>query len=168
MSDAKRDAEAAAQAVMPFGRAPAPGEVVVAEVGFGRFAQVVYDGKHRLTADEPVEEGGLDTGPSPYRLLLAALGACTSMTLRMYAERKKWPLRHVAVRLRHGKSYGQDCAAAADSKPVKIDRIEREIELSGALSDEQRQRLVEIANKCPVHQTLERRNEIVTALRPAG
>ena len=156
----------ATKAVAPFAAAPAPGEVVVAEIGFGRFAQVIYDGKHRLSADEPAEEGGLDTGPSPYRLLLGALGACTSMTLRMYAERKKWPVQRIAVRLRHGKSYGRDCGAAADGKPVKIDRIEREIELSGELSDEQRRRLLEIANKCPVHQTLERRNEIVTALRP--
>lgn len=150
----------------PFGQAPAPGEVVVAEVGVGRYAQMIFDGKHRLTADEPVEAGGLDTGPSPYGLLLAALGACTSMTLRMYADRKKWPVRRIAVRLRHGKTYGRDCAAAAEAKPVKIDRIEREIELSGELSEEQRQRLLEIANKCPVHQTLERHNEIVTALRP--
>lgn len=162
MSDAKEIG------TMPFGQAPAPGEVVVAEVGFGRYAQVVYDGKHRLAADEPQEAGGLDTGPSPYGLLLAALGACTSMTVRMYAERKKWPVRRIAVRLRHGKTYGRDCASAADDKPVKIDRIEREIELSGDLSDEQRQRLLEIANKCPVHQTLERRNEIVTALRATG
>ena len=154
--------------VMPFGRAPAPGEVVVAEVGFGRYAQVVYDGKHRLTADEPAEVGGLDTGPSPYGLLLAALGACTSMTLRMYAERKKWPVQRIAVRLRHGKAYGSDCASASEGKPVKIDRIEREIELTGELTDEQRQRMLEIANKCTVHQTLERRNEIVTALRPPG
>jgi putative redox protein len=152
---------------MPFGRAPEPGEVVVAEVGVGRYAQVIYDGKHRLTADEPEEAGGLDTGPSPYGLLLAALGACTSMTLRMYAARKQWPVRRIAVRLRHGKSYGKDCAAAAGDMLVKIDRIEREIELGGELSEEQRQRLLEIANKCPVHQTLERRNEIVTALRPA-
>jgi len=150
----------------PFAKAPAPGEVVVAEVDFGRYAQVVYDGKHRLTADEPEEEGGLDTGPSPYRLLLAALGACTSITLRMYADRKKWPLRHVAVRLRHSKRHATD-SAAADTKPAKIDHIEREIELTGELSDEQRQRLLEIANKCPVHQTLERANEVVTSLRPA-
>jgi putative redox protein len=150
-----------------FGRAPAPGEVVVAEVGFGRYAQVVYDGKHRLTADEPEESGGLDTGPSPYRLLLSALGACTSITLRMYAERKKWPLSHVAVRLRHTKSHAKD-SAGTEKAPAKIDHIEREIELSGDLSDEQRQRLLEIANKCPVHQTLERANEVVTSLRPAG
>jgi putative redox protein len=157
-----RSAEAAA-----FARAPAPGEVVVAEVGFGRYAQVVYDGKHRLTADEPIESGGLDTGPNPYGLLLAALGACTSITLRMYADRKKWPLRQVAVRLRHSKSYDKDCEGC-DEKPAKIDHIEREIELTGELSDEQRQRLLEIANKCPVHQTLERKNEVVTTLRPAA
>jgi putative redox protein len=163
MSEAKQDREE--QALAPFGRAPSSGEVVVAEVGFGRYAQVIYDGRHRLTADEPVEAGGLDTGPSPYRLLLGALGACTSMTLRMYATRKNWPLERIAVRLRHGKTYGQDCAAAVDSKPVKIDRIEREIELTGSLTEEQRRRLLEIADKCPVHQTLERRNEIVTALR---
>jgi putative redox protein len=166
MSEAKRDAGAAGSVVMPFGQAPAPGEVVVAEVGFGRFAQVVYDGKHRLTADEPVEEGGLDTGPNPYGLLMAALGACTSMTLRMYAERKKWPLKQVAVRLRHAKIHAADCAEC-ESKEGKIDRIEREIELSGDLSDEQRRRLLEIANKCPVHETLRRQNQIVTALRGA-
>lgn len=148
----------------PFAKAPAPGEVVVAEVDFGRYAQVIYDGKHRLTADEPEEEGGLDTGPSPYRLLLAALGACTSITLRMYAERKKWPLRHVAVRLRHSKSHVKD-SASAEVKAAKIDHIEREIELTGDLSDAQRQRLLEIANKCPVHLTLERANEVVTNLR---
>lgn len=161
-----RPAKSESPATGGFAVAPAPGEVVVAEVGFGRYAQVVYDGKHRLTADEPMEAGGLDTGPSPYRLLLAALGACTSITVRMYAERKKWPLRHVAVRLRHGKSHAKD-SAAADRKPAKIDHIEREIELAGDLSDDQRQRLLEIANKCPVHQTLERANEVVTTLRPA-
>src|SRR5690606_15735794 len=117
MNDGQAKDEAAGA---PFTKAPAPGEVVVAEVGFGRYAQVVYDGKHRLTADEPEEEGGLDTGPSPYRLLLAALGSCTSITLRMYAERKKWPLRHVAVRLRHSKSHARD-SAGAEKKGAKID-----------------------------------------------
>ena len=166
MSEAKPDTVSPAAGVMPFARAPAPGEVVVAEVGFGRYAQVIYDGKHRLTADEPDEAGGLDTGPNPYGLLMAALGACTSMTLRMYAERKKWPLARVTVRLRHGKVYAADCAEC-ETKEGKIDRIEREIELSGELSAEQRQRLLEIADKCPVHRTLERKNEIVTALRAA-
>jgi len=150
-----------------FGQAPAPGEVVVAEAGFGRYGQIVYDGKHRLTADEPEDAGGLDSGPNPYGLLMAALGACTSMTLRMYAARKAWPLKQVTVRLRHGRIHAQDCADC-ENKQGKIDRIEREIELSGELSAEQRLRLLEIANKCPVHQTLERRNEIVTALRPPG
>ncbi|MCW5774401.1 MAG: OsmC family protein [Rhodospirillaceae bacterium] len=150
----------------PFDRAPADGEVVVSEIGFGRYAQLVYDGKHRLAADEPGEAGGLDTGPSPYRLLLAALGSCTSITLRMYATRKQWPLGQITVRLRHNKVYAKD-SAASETKPAKIDHIEREIELGGDLTDEQRQRLLEIADRCPVHQTLERRNEIVTALRPA-
>ena len=148
----------------PFGQAPAAGEVVVAEAGFGRFAQVVYDGKHRVTADEPVAAGGLDTGPDPYGLLMAALGACTSMTLRLYAARKSWPLKQVTVRLRHAKIHAVDCAEC-ETKEGKVDRIEREIELSGELSAEQRQRLLEIADKCPVHQTLERRNEIATSLR---
>lgn len=165
MGDTRRE-KGGTPAAAPFVAAPAAGEVVVAEVGFGRYAQVVYDGKHRLTADEPEEAGGLDTGPSPYRLLLAALGACTSITLRMYAERKKWPLRHVAVRLRHGGSHAKD-SAGCEEKPGKIDRIEREIELTGDLSEEQRSRLLEIAGKCPVHQTLERANEVVTTLRPA-
>ena len=98
---------------------------------------------------------------------MAALGACTSMTLRMYAARKNWALKQVTVRLRHGKIHAADCADC-ETKVGKIDRIDREIELSGELSDEQRQRLLEIANKCPVHQTLERRNEIVTALRPGN
>lgn len=159
MSEADSGEDAA-----PLGWARAPGEVIVAEVGFGRYAQVVYDGKHRLTADEPAAAGGLDTGPDPYGLLLAALGACTSITLRMYADRKRWPLRHVAVRLRRSKVHAADCAGC-EEKAGKIDRIEREIELGGELSDEQRRRLAEIADKCPVHQTLTRRNEVVTTLR---
>jgi putative redox protein len=159
MSDANLAAGAAS-----LGRAPGPGEVVVAEVGFGRYAQVVYDGKHRLTADEPAEAGGLDTGPDPYGLLMAALGACTSITLRMYADRKGWPLRHVAVRLRRSKVHAVD-SAGCETKTGKIDRIEREIELGGDLSEEQRRRLLEIADKCPVHETLTRRNEVVTSLR---
>ena len=163
MSDAQ-SSDTAPSGAQPFGRAPGPGEVVVAEVGFGRYAQVVYDGKHRLTADEAVEAGGLDTGPDPYGLLMAALGACTSITIRMYAARKNWPLRHVAVRLRHGKIHASDCAEC-DVKEGKVDRIEREIELKGDISDEQRQRLLAIANKCPVHETLTRRNEVVTTLR---
>jgi putative redox protein len=148
MNDARMTGEDA-----PFGKAPAPGEVVVAEVGFGRYAQVVYDGKHRLTADEPEEEGGLDTGPSPYRLLLAALGACTSITLRMYAERKKWPLEGVDVSLAY-RERGKDRAV-----------IDRSLQLRGPLDAEQRERLLQVANACPVHRILTGTTEVATALR---
>ncbi|MDJ0950130.1 MAG: alpha/beta fold hydrolase [Alphaproteobacteria bacterium] len=150
------------------GAAPAveEGSWIVYETGAGRYAQRITNGHHVLTADEPPSVGGGDTGPTPYGLLTAALGACTSMTLRMYANRKKWPLDRVAVRLKHDKIHAEDCAEC-ETKQGKVDRIEREIEISGDLDAEQRQRLLEIADKCPVHQTLERRNEIVTRLREA-
>lgn len=133
--------------------AGAQGVVTVAETGAGRFAQAVSVGKHRLRADEPASAGGTDTGPSPYDFLLAGLGACTAMTIRMYANLKQLPLDKVAVRLRHEKVHAQDCAEC-ETREGKIDRIEREIELHGALDDAQRGRLLEIANKCPVHRTL--------------
>jgi putative redox protein len=116
-------------------------------------AQEIETGRHRLVADEPVEAGGTDTGPSPYELLLAALGACTSMTLSMYARRKQWPLEQVTVRLRHDKIHAQDCAEC-ETKEGRLDRIEREISLAGPLDAEQRERLLAIANRCPVHRTL--------------
>ncbi len=158
-----------APAATATGRAPRaePGELIVYEAGTGRYAQIVDDGVHRLRADEPADVGGTNTGPTPYGLLSAALGACTSMTLRMYAERKKLPLEWIAVRLRHSKIHAQDCAEC-EVKEGKVDRIERDIELWGDLTDEQRQRLLEIADRCPVHQTLERHNQIVTKLRPAA
>lgn len=139
------------------------GEVVVGETGENPFAQAIAAGPHRLRADEPPRFGGGDTGPTPYGLLLAALGACTSMTLRMYANRKKLPLERVVVRLRHDKIHAEDCTEC-ETKVGKIDRIERTIELTGDLDDATRQRLLEIADKCPVHRTLERENLIVTAL----
>jgi putative redox protein len=105
------------------------------------------------SADEPVEAGGEGTGPDPYALLLSALGACTSMTLLMYARRKQWPLETVRVALRHDKIHAEDCAEC-ETRTGMVDRIEREIALAGALSLEQRQRLLEIANRCPVHRTL--------------
>ena len=127
--------------------------VRVAEAGEGRFAQLVQAGRHRLRADEPVAVGGDDSGLSPYDLLLAALGACTSMTVRMYADQKSWPLRRVGVELKHDKVHAADCAEC-ETREGRIDRIERVLTLEGQLDDAQRQRLLEIANKCPVHRTL--------------
>jgi putative redox protein len=127
--------------------------VVVEETGEGRFRQSVLAGPHRLVSDEPESMGGDDTGPTPYGLLLAALGACTSMTLRMYAERKGLPLERVRVRLRHEKIHASDCEQC-ETETGKLDRIDREIELTGDLDPAVRQRLVEIADRCPVHRTL--------------
>ena len=131
---------------------PAEGLVVVTESGTGGYAQQITVGPHRLTADEP-RPVGTDTGPSPYDLVLAGLGACTSMTVRMYAERKKWPLEKVTVTLRHNRVHATDCA---DCETVVglIDHIERLLQFDGDLDEEQRQRLGEIADKCPVHRTL--------------
>ena len=136
----------------------AAGTVLVEESGEGTFAQSVSVGRHRLHADEPLAYGGNDSGPGPYDYLLAALGACTSMTIRMYAERKGIALRRIAVRLRHDRVHAQDCADC-QTKEGKIDRIDREIDLVGDLDEATRSRLLEIADKCPVHRTL--RGEIL-------
>ena len=138
------------------------GEVVVSGSAEG-FTQEIVARKHRLLADEPLELGGTDQGPNPYDLLLASLGACTSMTLRLYANHKKLPLEGVHVRLRHAKIHAVDCAHC-EEKSGKIDRIEREIEVLGPLTEEQRLRLLEIADKCPVHRTLESEIDIVSRL----
>jgi putative redox protein len=130
-----------------------PGVVTVRETRQGRLQQEITAGAHRLLADEPVNAGGGDSGPNPYDFLLAALGACTAMTLRLYAERKALPLDRVTVKLRHAKIHAADCEAC-ETKEGKIDRIERGITLEGALDAEQRARLLEIADKCPVHRTL--------------
>lgn len=135
-------------------QAPSPDGVVrVTEAGFGRFTQSITIGGHRLRADEPVSLGGNNAGPSPYDLLLAALGACTSMTLRMYANQKEWPLERVAVELTHAKVYAKDCGEC-ETKDGKIDHIDRRVRIEGPLDDQQRARLMEIADKCPVHRTL--------------
>ena len=125
------------------------------------FAQEIVVGPHRLTADEPIEVGGTDTGPSPYDLLLAALGSCTSMTVAWYARTKKWPLESVTVTLRHSKIHAADCRDC-ETKEGKIDRIEREIHLVGTLDPEQKKKLLEIADKCPVHRTLRSEIDIQT------
>jgi putative redox protein len=129
------------------------GTVIVRETRRGVFEQEVIAGRHHLTADEPVNVGGLDSGPGPYELLLAALGACTSMTLRLYADRKKLPLTRTEVRIRHSRIYATDCAEC-ETKEGMLDRIERIITLEGELDAEARKRLMEVADKCPVHRTL--------------
>ena len=127
--------------------------VLVRENGASKFQEEIAVGPHRLTADEPVSAGGEDSGPSPYDLLTGALGACTAMTIRLYADSKKLPLERVRVNLHHEKIYARDCAEC-ETKEGRIDRIERVIELEGPLDDAQRAKLLEIANRCPVHRTL--------------
>ena len=138
------------------------GEVVVRGDATG-FVQEISTGRHRLAADEPVAVGGTNTGPTPYDLLLAALGSCTSMTLGIYARRKKWPLESVTVRLGHSRVHATDCAEC-ETKDGHIDRIDVAIELTGDLSEEQRRRLLEIAGKCPVHRTLKSEINIRTRI----
>lgn len=132
--------------------------VVVAETGEGPLTQAVMVGRHTLRADEPEAFGGSDAGPTPHQYLLAALGSCTAMTVRMYARRKGWPLEHVEVRLRHGRLPEE-----------KAEVISREIALTGALDEDQRKRLLEVAEKCPLHRTLTGDLRILTGLiaRPA-
>ncbi|QYF75541.1 OsmC family protein [Cryobacterium sp. PAMC25264] len=145
---------------------PTEGLVVVTESGTGGYAQQITVGPHRLTADEP-RPIGTDTGPSPYDLVLAGLGACTSMTVRMYAERKKWPLAKVTVTLRHTRVHAKDCA---DCETVvgQIDHIERLLHFEGDLDAEQRQKLAEIADKCPVHRTLHSEIIVHTTVQDAA
>jgi uncharacterized OsmC-like protein len=137
-------------------------EVIVQGDATG-FSQQILAGAHALTADEPVEGGGADIGPAPYDLLLAALGACTSMTVGMYARRKAWPLESVTVRLRHWRIHAADCATC-ETKEGMLDRIERDVQFIGALTTEQRDKLLEISNKCPVHRTLSSEIDIQTRL----
>lgn len=127
-------------------------EVIVRGDGEGLHHEV-FVGSHRLAADEPPDLGGSDRGPNPYDLLLASLGACTAMTVTMYAQRKGWPLRGITTRLQHSRIHADDCAAC-ETERGKLDSIELDIQLDGPLSDEQRSKLLEIAHKCPVHRTL--------------
>jgi len=158
-------AERYVEAAPAAGAREQPRAVVVTETHEGKFQQTVEVGPHRLLADEPVAAGGLDTGLSPYDLLTAALGTCTAMTLRLYADQKGLPLAGVSVTLTHAKIHAADCASC-ETKEGKIDRIERTIALEGELDEAQRARLLQIADKCPVHRTLTSEVEIRTALAP--
>lgn len=137
--------------------------VVVARTGQGLRTEIMASG-HALVADEPESVGGTNSGPTPYDLLSAALGACSSITMRMYADRKDWPLEEATIYLEHTKIHAEDCAHC-DTKEGKLDRITREIEIRGSLDEAQRERLVEIANRCPVHRTLHSEIDVVTSLR---
>ena len=127
------------------------------------FTTRIQTGRHHFIADEPVEKGGNDKGPNPYDLLLSALGACTSITLRMYASRKEWPVDEINVRLRHFKIHAEDCEDC-DSPTGRIDVIERHIEILGNIDEDQRERMLEIADKCPVHKTLHSEIKVRTTL----
>jgi putative redox protein len=144
------------------------GTVVVASTGQGKFEQVMVNGRHNVISDEPVSSGGSDVGPSPYDLLLMSLGSCTSMTVHLYATRKQWPLEQVVVRLKHSKVHAEDCADCEDNPKALIDRIERTIEVIGPLDEEQRSRLLQIANQCPVHRTLSSKIDIKTTAFQGG
>jgi putative redox protein len=138
-----------------------PRNVVVRETRISKFQQTVSIGPHHLLADEPVAAGGEDSGPGPYDFVLAGLGACTSMTMRMYADRRSLPLERVTVTLTHSKIHAQDCAEC-ETKEGMLDQIDRTIAMEGALDTEQRKKLMEIADKCPVHRTLTSEIHIVT------
>ena len=139
----------------------APRNVVVRETRTGNFQQTISVGPHRMLADEPIAAGGEDTGPGPYDLVLAGLGACTSMTMRLYADRKSLPLERVTVTLKHSKIHAQDCAEC-ETKAGMLDQVDRVIAMEGNLDAEQRKKLMEIADKCPVHRSLTSEIHIVT------
>ena len=128
--------------------------VVVVRGGAQGFVQEITAGRHHLVADEPVGAGGADGGPGPYDLLMAALGACMSMTIALYARTRKWPLETVAIRLTHSRIYARDCADCMVRDDTMLDRINTEVQLTGALTTEQERKLMEVAHKCPVHRTL--------------
>ena len=143
-----------------------PGEVAVEESGGTGLAQLVTNGKHELVADEPTALGGGNAGPTPYGLLLAALGSCTTMTLRVYANKKQWPLHKAKVYLRHSRVHADDCKDCEGVDP-QLEIISRELELIGDLDEQQRARLLEIAERCPVHRTLTGDLQVTTTLRPS-
>lgn len=152
----------------PIGARAKDSEVLVADAGDGLFPQLISAGPHhRLRADEPAAVGGTDTGPSPYDLLLAALGACTNMTIKMYADRKGWPIDRLETHLRHAKIHAEDCAEC-ETRQGKVDRIDRRLVIEGPLDADQKAKLREIADKCPVHRTLHSEISIVTTIDGEG
>lgn len=155
------------EAIRTIDEDPADNRIVVHTGESGYKTEILANG-HSVIADEPISVGGTNAGPSPYDYLVSGLGACTSMTLRMYADRKGWPLTGVTVRLRHSKVHKDDCAEDARGGSAKIDLIEREIELTGELDQEQRARLLEIADRCPVHRTLHGEITVRTMLSESG
>jgi putative redox protein len=170
----KRDSEYAAAAIAAWASrylpdsdhapgAPVEKGSVRVEEKDHKFAQHVSSDSHYWLADEPRSVGGANTGPDPYEHLLASLGACTSMTLRMYATHKKLALDHVVVELKHSRDYLEDCEGCED-KPMQIDVLERKLTLQGALSEQERARLLEIADRCPVHRTLHNHLQVRTEL----
>jgi putative redox protein len=140
---------------------------VVARIGPSGYRVEIDASEHGLVADEPTEAGGTDAGATPYDLVLAALGACTAMTLRMYADRKQWPLEGVAVHMHHSRSHAVDEQHCED-RPARLDHIERTLEITGPLTHEQRVKLAEIAERCPVHRTLDAGVRITTRLSATG
>jgi uncharacterized OsmC-like protein/alpha-beta hydrolase superfamily lysophospholipase len=145
--------------------------VLIRETLQGTFQNIAVAGRHRLIADEPVSVGGLDSGPNPYEYLSIALGACTAMTLRIYAEHKKIHLGRVSVAVRHGKVAAQhciDCGEAAEGRGGKIDRFDRVISIEGKVDQGLEEKLVEIAAKCPVHRTLEAASAVITKIQSQG
>jgi len=140
-------------------------DVVVTESDARPYGQRIIAGGHQLVADEPAAIGGADSGPTPYDLLLAGLGACTAITVRMYAQRKGWPLRQITVRLRHQRIHGKDCADC-ETRTGQMDQIERELQFEGELTDSQRARLLDIAERCPVHRTLH--SEVLVSTAESG
>lgn len=148
-------------------QSPTSEQWVVTRIGSHGYRTEITAGGHRLVADEPVDVGGTDSGPTPYDLLVAGLGACTAMTLRMYADHKRWPLEAVTVALSHRKIHAEDCSTCK-SEIGKLDQIRRRIKMFGPLDAEQRQRLMQIADRCPVHRTLHGEIEVITEEEPAG
>ena len=138
-------------------------DVVIVRGAATGFAQEIIAGPHRFVSDEPTSVGGTDSGPTPYDLLLAGLGSCTSMTIAMYARRRQWALERVTVRLRQSRVHAEDCAAC-EARMATLTLIERDIELEGALDENQRVQLLAIANRCPVHMTLTSQMNIRTRL----